>query len=72
MQYHPNQSNEFWDYNLYYRDLNGTTAVDPFCRGVVENGSESYNFNSLAAWKASAQFNTSKTSPENSRGAGGR
>jgi hypothetical protein len=69
MQWNPNDSNEFWDYNMYYRDLDGTAAVDPWCRGTVSGGQvRTDTYTNMAAWRASANFNASKASGED-RGA---
>jgi hypothetical protein len=62
MQAHAAESNELWNYNLYYRDLDGSAAVDPFVRGLIGINRTKFNYASLAAWKASAQFEQSKAS----------
>ena len=58
---HPDRSNELWDYNLYYRDLDGTAAVNNFIHKMQVTGSltRGTNFASLAAYKASAAFQNS-------------
>jgi hypothetical protein len=53
-------TNEFWDYNLYYRDVPG-----PLVDGLIDNvqnraATGSQDYATMAAWRASAQFATSK------------
>jgi hypothetical protein len=63
MHYDPNRSNEFWDYNLYYRDMQGTTLVEGILWNVgagAQSNNERASFASLAAWYASPKFTTSK------------
>ena len=59
---HPDRSNEFWDYNLWYRDLDGTAAVDTYIQGlmVANNITTVLNLNSMAAWHARAEFDATK------------
>ena len=62
MLYAAANSNEFWDYNLIHRDLDGTAAADSFAREIrAGRNATSENYPSLAAWKASASFETSKS-----------
>lgn len=60
---HPDRSNELWDYNLWYRDLDGTTAADSYCKEIMvaNNITTLRNFASMAAWKASAEFQANKS-----------
>jgi Concanavalin A-like lectin/glucanases superfamily len=56
-------SNERWDFNLYYRDLPGWSGgghVDGLIKPHARNGSVLEDYNSIALWKASNGFQTSK------------
>ena len=58
-------SNEFWDYNLYYRDvpLVGGAFTSPFFVSTQEGRDTSpQDFTTLAAFKASGKFTLSKAS----------
>jgi Concanavalin A-like lectin/glucanases superfamily len=59
---HPDRSNEFWDYNLWYRDLDGTAAADSYAKNIMvaNNITTLRSFSSMAGWKASAEFQANK------------
>jgi Concanavalin A-like lectin/glucanases superfamily len=57
-------SNEMWDYNLYYRQVPQINGA--FLNGILQGASSGFgspsleNFATLAAWRASSAFQTSK------------
>jgi hypothetical protein len=62
MHVNPNSSNEIWDYNLYYKDV--PNPADGLLRQIAEtnrNDGANEGFATLAAFRASAKFNLSKT-----------